>query len=79
MTLEDTLREYSAPAELCEKLADGRVRCLACAHKCVIQPGSAGVCKVRFNDGGGLKVPWGTFRLQPGPYEKNLFHALPAL
>ena len=79
MTLEDTLREYSAPAELCEKLADGRVRCLACAHKCVIQPGSAGVCKVRFNDGGGLKVPWGYISgCSLDPIEKKpFFHALP--
>ena len=78
MTLEDKLREYSAPAELCEKLADGRARCLACAHKCVIPPGSSGVCKVRFNDGG-LKVPWGYISgCGLDPVEKKpFFHALP--
>lgn len=79
MTLEDTLRKYSAPAELCEKLGDGRSRCLACAHKCVIQPGNTGACKVRFNEGGSLKVPWGYVSgCGLDPIEKKpFFHALP--
>ncbi len=79
MNLEDKMRKYSAPAELSERLNDGNVRCLACAHKCAIQPGGSGVCKVRFNEGGTLKVPWGYISgLGLDPIEKKpFFHALP--
>ena len=34
-----------------------RVRCFACGHRCLIPPGQDGVCRVRFNEGGTLKVP----------------------
>jgi hypothetical protein len=30
------------------KLEDGRVRCIACGHRCLIAPGRRGICKVRF-------------------------------
>ena len=36
-----------------------RIRCLACGHRCLIGDGQRGICKVRFNDGGRLKVPFG--------------------
>jgi len=35
-----------------------KVECLACAHRCVIAPGRRGACKVRYNKGGSLRVPW---------------------
>lgn len=41
-------------ALLYEKLEDGRVRCLLCAHHCVIAEGRVGVCGVRENRGGTL-------------------------
>ena len=79
MTLEEKIHECSAPAELFERLKDNGARCLACAHKCVIPPGGAGICKVRFNSGGVLKVPWGYisgYGLDPIE-KKPFFHALP--
>lgn len=79
MTLEEKMRKYSAPAELFERLKDGKTRCLACAHRCVIPPGGSGVCMVRFNEGGGLKVPWGYISgCGLDPIEKKpFFHAVP--
>lgn len=41
-------------ALLYEKLADGRVRCNLCAHRCLIAPGRKGVCMVRENRAGVL-------------------------
>lgn len=65
--------------ELVEMMPDGVVRCLACAHRCRIKPGGRGVCKVRFNAGGELRVPWGYVAgLQADPIEKKPFsHFLP--
>ena len=79
MNFEEQMRKFSSPAELSEKLVDGKTRCLACAHKCVIAPGGSGVCKVRFNEGGSLKVPWGYVSgLGLDPIEKKpFFHVLP--
>lgn len=80
-TLEDTLRQRTAPAapELCEKLPDGKIRCFACGHRCPVPEGRAGVCRVRFNVGGELRVPWGYVgALQCDPIEKKpFFHAYP--
>ncbi|MBN2257664.1 MAG: AmmeMemoRadiSam system radical SAM enzyme [Anaerolineaceae bacterium] len=55
------------------------VRCLACAHLCHIPEGRRGICKVRFNKGGSLQVPWGYVAgLHPDPIEKKPFnHVLP--
>jgi pyruvate formate lyase activating enzyme len=79
MTLEEKMREYSAPAGLVERLTDGKTRCLACAHKCVIPPGGTGICKVRFNERGTLKAPWGYISGNGlDPIEKKpFFHVLP--
>src|SRR5437660_568265 len=38
---------------------DDRIRCVACGHRCLIGEGKRGICKVRFNDAGNLKVPFG--------------------
>jgi AmmeMemoRadiSam system radical SAM enzyme/AmmeMemoRadiSam system protein B/AmmeMemoRadiSam system protein A len=56
-----------------------RVRCLACGHRCLIGPGLRGICKVRFNDAGQLKVPSGYVAgIQCDPVEKKpFFHAFP--
>lgn len=65
--------------ELWEPLGDGRIRCYACGHCCPILPGQPGVCKVRLNEGGELKVPWGYVQtIQCDPIEKKpFFHVLP--
>lgn len=70
---------FAAEAALCEELGGGKVRCLACAHRCVTAPGGAGRCKVRFNDGGRLMAPRGYVSgLAPDPIEKKpFFHVLP--
>ncbi|MBI3998827.1 MAG: radical SAM protein [Armatimonadetes bacterium] len=64
---------------LYERLADGKLRCVACGHRCVIFPGHRGICQVRFNEGGTLRVPWGyVAALQCDPTEKKpFFHVLP--
>jgi len=55
------------------------VVCYACGHRCVIREGRVGICKVRFNEGGTLKVPTGYVgALQCDPIEKKpFFHVLP--
>ncbi len=75
--LDQNVRE-AAPA-LVEKLDRNRVRCYSCGHQCPIPDGQAGVCKVRFNRGGTLYVPWGYVGgVQCDPVEKKpFFHAYP--
>jgi len=55
--LDERVRE--ADPGLYEKLDNNRVRCFACGHCCPIPEGQPGVCKVRYNRGGTLFVPWG--------------------
>ncbi len=78
-TLEQTLKQLSKEGELYEKLPDGRIRCFACGHRCLISEGRSGVCRVRYNSGGKLYVPTGYVgALQLDPVEKKpFFHALP--
>lgn len=68
------------PALLVSQMEDGKVRCLLCAHRCLIRPGQRGICQVRENQGGEL------FSLNYGrliashvdPIEKKpLYHFLP--
>jgi AmmeMemoRadiSam system protein B/AmmeMemoRadiSam system radical SAM enzyme/AmmeMemoRadiSam system protein A len=75
--LLDGLTALGAP-ELCRPEAGG-VRCLACGHRCLVGDGLRGVCKVRFNDAGRLKVPFGYVAgLQCDPVEKKpFFHVYP--
>jgi len=78
-TLAGILARHTREGELCETLANGRVRCVACGHRCLIPPGREGVCRVRFNEEGVLRVPFGYVAgLQLDPVEKKpFFHALP--
>ena len=41
-------------AMLYQRLSGGKVRCDLCAHRCVIFPGQAGICRVRQNRDGNL-------------------------
>jgi pyruvate formate lyase activating enzyme len=77
LTSGDHVRE--ADSALWEKLDNNRVRCYACGHCCPIPDGQPGVCKVRFNRGGTLYVPWGYVAgVQCDPIEKKpFFHAHP--
>ena len=78
-TLKDVLQRSVREGELYEKLDHEWVRCFACGHACKIPPGQVGVCKVRFNQGGKLSVPWGYVGgVQCDPIEKKpFFHAYP--
>ncbi len=80
-TLKEVLHQLTRPAapQLVESHPSGKLRCLACGHRCLIAPGSSGVCKVRFHDGQTLRVPWGYVAgLHVDPIEKKpFFHFLP--
>ncbi len=78
-SLDHVLKARTAPGELYERLEDGKVRCYACGHRCLIPDGHDGVCRVRFNRGGTLLVPRGYVAgLQVDPIEKKpFFHAFP--
>ncbi len=73
-----------AAEALIERLPDAEagadaVRCFACGHRCLVKEGRAGVCRVRFNRGGELRVPGGYVAgVQIDPIEKKPFyHAFP--
>src|SRR5438105_14605260 len=78
-TLGDILARETRDGELYDTLPDGRLRCYACGHECPLPDGAIGVCKVRFNEGGRLRVPWGYVGgVQCDPIEKKpFFHAYP--
>ncbi len=78
-TLRDLLSQHVREGDLYQKLDRDRVRCYACGHCCPISEGQLGVCKVRFNRGGKLYVPWGYVGgVQCDPIEKKpFFHAYP--
>ena len=77
--LARTLDEMTREGTLYEKLDDQRVRCYACAHRCLINDGARGICQVRYNRGGTLFAPHGyVAALNPDPTEKKpFFHILP--
>ena len=57
----------------------GKLRCLACGHRCLIGEGQEGACRVRFVRGAELRVPWGyVASLAADPIEKKpFFHVRP--
>ncbi|MCH8025079.1 MAG: AmmeMemoRadiSam system radical SAM enzyme [Candidatus Marinimicrobia bacterium] len=78
--LQRTLDGYARPrGELVLAEKDGALRCLACAHRCLIKSGRRGICRVRLNRDGELLVPYGYVAgLQNDPIEKKPFyHFLP--
>jgi pyruvate formate lyase activating enzyme len=80
-TLQQALDSATVEAspQLYQQLAGNKVRCLACGHRCVIFLGRRGICQVRFNQAGQLRVPFGyAAGVQSDPVEKKpFFHALP--
>ncbi len=78
-TLTNVLDRLTNAGELYEVLPDKALRCTACGHRCLIRPGKRGICQVRFNQDGELRVPWGYVGvLQADPIEKKPFsHVFP--
>ena len=78
-TLAEVIARQTREGDLYERMADGRLQCTACGHRCPLPDGAIGVCKVRFNQGGRLLVPWGYVGgAQCDPIEKKpFFHAYP--
>src|SRR4051812_35185840 len=80
-SLAEVLDELTAEgaAELTEHLEGNALKCYACGHRCLIKEGKRGICKVRFNEGGHLRVPANyVAALACDPTEKKpFFHALP--
>jgi pyruvate formate lyase activating enzyme len=80
-SLAEVLDEMTAEgaAELTEHLPGNALQCFACGHRCLIKEGKRGICKVRFNEGGHLRVPVNyVAALACDPTEKKpFFHVLP--
>ena len=80
-SLAEVLDEMTAEgaSELTEHLAGNALKCYACGHRCLIKEGKRGICKVRFNEGGHLRVPVNyVAALACDPTEKKpFFHCLP--
>ena len=47
----DEMTGEGAP-EVTEHLSGNALRCYACGHRCLINEGKRGICKVRFNEAG---------------------------
>lgn len=83
VTLQQRLDAMTAPAaDALVEVVDGderKLRCLSCGHRCLIKDGRRGICKIRFNEGGTLRVPHGYVgALQVDPIEKKpFFHVTP--
>jgi pyruvate formate lyase activating enzyme len=79
LPLAQLLARHTREGELYVKLENDRVRCFACGHRCLVPPGRDGICRVRFNEGGVLQVPYGyVAALHVDPVEKKpFFHVLP--
>ncbi len=77
-TLADVLDQHTIDGSLGYHEED-RIRCVACGHRCLIGEGKRGICKVRYNEAGKLRVPFGYVAgLQCDPVEKKpFFHVHP--
>ena len=69
----------SGAPELTIDEGDGVLRCVACGHRCKIPEGRHGVCRVRLNRNGEMRVPGGYVAgVAVDPIEKKPFyHAYP--
>jgi pyruvate formate lyase activating enzyme len=79
--IQGSLSDHTMPAAdaLSRSEDEQAVRCVACGHRCRIRPDKSGVCKMRFNRAGELRVPVGyVSSLAIDPIEKKPFyHVLP--
>lgn len=81
MSLQDQLDRLTMPGDLFEVVDadEKKIRCVACGHRCLLKDGRRGVCKVRYNDGGTLRVPHnyvGALAIDPVE-KKPFFHVTP--
>ena len=78
-TLQETLDHLTVRGDLWRAAGGSDVRCVACGHRCLLRDGRRGICRVRFNEAGVLRVPSGyVVGLQVDPIEKKpFFHLLP--
>jgi len=76
LSLKTLLADNTVAADPALAFAEGdAIRCVACGHRCLVKEGRAGVCRVRFNRDGELRVPGGYVAgLQIDPIEKKPFH-----
>ncbi len=77
--LKNILADHTTDGILYISLENNWVQCTACGHRCKIAPKKEGICKVRFNIDGKLKVPYGYVAgLALDPIEKKpFFHVFP--
>ena len=75
----ENLGVLSFPGKLYAPGLDGKVSCTACSHRCSIPDGGSGICRVRTNERGLLRVPHGWVNgFAVDPMEKKPFyHVLP--
>lgn len=72
--LADKLARYTTVGQLW-RAENGRIRCVACGHRCLIGEGRRGICRVRFNLQDELRVPFGYVAgVQCDPVEKKPFY-----
>ncbi len=72
--LADVLARHTMVGSL-SRVEGDRIRCVACGHRCLIGPGHHGICRVRFNRDGQLRVPFGYVAgVQCDPVEKKPFY-----
>jgi len=78
-TFRSELARHTSIGSLAAAMDDRWIVCIACSHRCRIPPGREGICKVRFNDEGALRVPFGYVSgIAVDPIEKKpFFHVLP--
>src|SRR5512137_811762 len=78
-TLADYLDQMTNVGDLSQPQPDNALRCVACGHRCLIREGKRGICHVRYNEGGQMRIPWGyVAALNADPVEKKpFFHFLP--
>lgn len=79
-TLAATLAAHTQEGALWRAEGD-KIRCFACGHRCLIAAGRHGICRVRSNENGHLRVPFGYVgALASDPVEKKPFnHVLPGV
>ncbi len=79
MNFKQELDKRVSLSPLYQKLDNLSIRCLACAHKCIIHEGKRGICQIRFNKKGQLYAPNGyVSSLGLDPIEKKpFFHIMP--
>src|SRR3954467_12188803 len=81
LSLRERLQQpgLATEGDLHYSVGHGRLRCVACAHHCVIAAGASGACGVRVNRGGTLQVPFGyvSRRYVRNVETNTIFHLLP--